>query len=148
MRGLLQTSTLLLGAILSTFAQAEAHGHLHAHEVRSPAKVFPNLKRDTELLGVRDDDDSYGGKGKHAGNGGWNGGSYEYKGNGEQDGSGRNGGQGQSETTITVDVTEIATEGMSTAATTGDLKTTIMETMSISAASVAKGSGQQGGQTA
>src|SRR5579871_53790 len=104
MRKLLHITSLLVGAVLCISAQAVTHGHLHAHEVRSPAGAPPNLKMDTELLRVRYDDDSDGQTDKHAGNGGWNGGSYEYKGNGRQ---------GQSDITVTIDVTEIATEGMS-----------------------------------
>jgi len=148
MRSLLKSSTLLLGATLFGLAQADSHAHEHAHEIRNLADVLPALERDAESLAVRHE-------GSSGGNGGWNGGSYEYKGYGGQDNDdgngGRNGGKGKSETTITVDVTEIMTEGMSTVAAAGDHKTTIMETMTMSAAAatatVSMGNGQQGGQT-
>jgi hypothetical protein len=171
MRSLSRTYTLLFGAALFAFSQAESHGHAHAHshEVRNRADILSALERDVESLAARHE--SSGG-----GNGGWNGGSYQYKGTASQDdddgnggnggsggnakngGNGGNSGQGQSDTTITVDVTELttATQGMSSIAATGERKTTIMETMTLSAAaataSVAKGdgngNGQQGGQTA
>jgi hypothetical protein len=70
MKTLSQTSSLLFGAIIYTFTQAEAHAHAHEHEVRSPADVFPAVENDAALLEARDDD-SYGGKDDHSGNGGW-----------------------------------------------------------------------------
>jgi hypothetical protein len=151
MRALLEMLTLLLGAIPFTLAQVKAHAHAQAHEVRSPADVLSNLERDATSLEARDDD-SYGGKDDHSGNGGWNGGPYQYKGYGSQDsddGYG-NGGKGESTSTIIVIETWEGTYGMSTVAAAGEHKTTIVNTMTNSAlaatVSVSKGSGQQGGQ--
>ena len=144
MKALLQTSTLLLGASIFTFAQA--------HEVRSPLDVFSDIKRDAASLEVRNDD-SYGRKKDHSGGGGWKGGSYEYKGYGSQGGDDGYGGDGyggdgygsggnsESTTTVIINVTEEGTYGMGTVTAAGE------ETMTISVAAVpTMGSGQQGTQ--
>jgi hypothetical protein len=149
MKALLQTSTLLLGASIFTFAQA--------HEVRSPLDVFSDIERDAASLEVRNDD-SYGRKKDHSGGGGWKGGSYEYKGYGSQDGDDGYGGDGyggdgygddgygsggnsESTTTVIINVTEEGTYGMGTVTAAGE------ETMTISVAAVSTmGSGQQGTQ--
>jgi hypothetical protein len=134
MKTLSQTSSLLFGAILYTFTQAEAHAHAHAHEVRSPADVSPALENDVALLEARDDD-SYGGKDDHSGNGGWKGGSYQYKGYGSQDNDDwyGNGGKGQSTSTVIVIETEKAAQGTSTIAAAEQHGTTLMQTMTVSA---------------
>jgi hypothetical protein len=149
MKALLQTSTLLLGASIFTFAQA--------HEVRSPLDVFSDVERDAAPLEVRNDD-SYGRKKDHSGGDGWKGGSYEYKGYGSQDGDDGYGGDGyggdgyggdgygsggnsESTTTVIINVTEEGTYGMGTVTAAGE------ETMTISVAAVSTmGSGQQGTQ--
>jgi len=146
MKALLQKSTLLLGASIFTFAQAEVHAHTQVHEVRSSLDVL-NVERDAASLEARGDD-SYDGKHDHSGGGGWKGGSYEYKGYGSQDGDDGygNGGKGESTSTVIINITEEGTYGMSTAAAEGD-RTTMMETMTISVASVSMmGSSEQGGQ--
>lgn len=144
MKALLQTSTLLLGASIFTFAKA--------HEVRSPLEVFSDVERDAASLEVRNVD-SYGRKKDHSGGGGWKGGSYEYKGYGSQDGDDGYGGDGygddgygsggnsKSTTTVIINVTEEGTYGMGTVTAAGE------ETMTISVAAVSTtGSGQQGTQ--
>jgi hypothetical protein len=144
MKALLQTSTLLLGASIFTFAKA--------HEVRSPLEVFSDVERDAASLEVRNDD-SYGRKKDHSGGGGWKGGSYEYKGYGSQDGDDGYGGDGygdggcgsggnsKSTTTVIINVTEEGTYGMGRVTAAGE------ETMTISVAAVSTtGSGQQGTQ--
>jgi hypothetical protein len=159
MKVLLQTSTLLLGASIFTFAKA--------HEVRSPLEVFSDVERDAASLKVRNDD-SYGRKKDHSGGGGWKGGSYEYKGYGSQDGDDGyggdeygndgygddgygddgygddgygSGGNSKSTTTVIINVTEVGTYGMGTVTAAGE------ETMTISVAAVSTtGSGQQGTQ--
>jgi hypothetical protein len=153
MKAFLQMSTLLLGASIVTFAQAEAHAHAQGHGGRSPLDVFSDVERDAASLEARSDD-SYGGKKDHSGGSGWKGGSYEYKGHGSQDGDDKYGDNGygdsgygdsgasESTSTVIINITEEGTYGMSTVAAGGE------ETMTISAVTVSMmGSGQEGAQT-
>jgi len=130
MKAFLQTSTLLLGVSIFTFAQA--------HEVRSLADVFSGVERDAASLEARDDD-SYGEK-DYSGGSGWKGGSYEYKGYGSQDSDSGydNGENAESTSTVIINITEEGGYGYgydtSTVAAAGD-QTSMMDTVTISAVS-------------